>query len=113
MNVQYYITKDNGRPFTEWLDNLRNAKDRGIIRSRINRLRLGNFGDCKFVGDGVWELRIDFAAGYRVYYAKSGKEIVLLLCGGIKKTQQQNIDEAKEYWVEYQSRKKDNKNATK
>lgn len=106
MEVQYYITKDNKTPFTEWLDNLRDAKGRGVIRSRINRLRLGNFGDCELLGGGVSELKIDFGAGYRVYFAKSGKEIILLLCGGVKKTQQSDIDKAKAYWVEHKLRVK-------
>ncbi len=109
MEVQIYITRDKKQPFTEWLSNLRDAKGKGVIRSRIDRLSLGGLGDCKSVGDGVWELKIDFGAGYRVYYAKSGNEIVLLLCGGIKKTQQSDIDEAKQYWADYKRRVKKGK----
>lgn len=99
MKVCYYITQDKRKPFTEWLDGLRDVRGRGIIRARINRLKLGNFGDCRSVGDGVYELKIDFGAGYRVYYAMSGKEIVLILCGGTKSTQQADINKAIEFWT--------------
>ncbi len=101
MKVRYYITDDGNKPFTEWLDNLRDIKGRAKVIAQIKRLSLGNFGKAKSVGDGVYELKIDFGAGYRVYYAKSGKEIVLILCGGIKKTQQADIDKAKEFWSKH------------
>jgi putative addiction module killer protein len=101
MKVLYFKTEYGTAPFTEWLTKLKDRKGRATILARINRLKLGNFGDCKPVGDGVYELRIDFGAGYRVYYAKSGNEIVLILCGGIKKTQQSDIDKAKEYWSKH------------
>ena len=94
MKVRYFITNDGREPFTEWIKKLRDTKARAIILARINRLKLGNFGDCKSVGNGVYELRVDFGPGYRVYYAKSGKTIVLILCGGTKKTQQADIDKA-------------------
>lgn len=109
MKVHYYITTDKKQPFKEWLDDLRDAKGKGIIRSRIDRLSLGIFGDCRSVGDGVWELKIDFGAGYRVYYAKSGNTIILLLNGGIKKTQQSDINKAKELWADYKARVKKKK----
>jgi putative addiction module killer protein len=70
---------------------------------RINRLRLGNFGDCKPVGDGVFELRMMFGPGYRVYFARQGESVVLLLCGGDKGTQDADIERAKKYWHEHRS----------
>jgi putative addiction module killer protein len=73
----------------------------------VNRIELCNFGDHKFCRDGVWELRIDVNAGYRVYYAIAGKEIVLLLCGGDKRTQGADIDHACEYWQDWQRRSND------
>ncbi|MDB5991176.1 MAG: putative addiction module killer protein [Herbaspirillum sp.] len=70
--------------------------------SFVNRIELGNFGDHKFCRYGVWELRIDIGAGYRVYYATAGKEIVLLLCAGDKRTQAADIDRACAYWQDWQ-----------
>ena len=64
----------------------------------------GNFGDCKPLRDGVWEMRIDVGPGYRVYYAKTGLTVVLLLCGGDKRKQQSDIEKACEYWKEWQLR---------
>ncbi len=72
-----------------------------IVR-RIVRMEQGNFGDHKFCGDGVWELRIDVGVGYRIYYAIAGKQVVLLLCGGNKRTQQTDIRCAIQYWNDWQ-----------
>ena len=91
-------------PFEEWLDSLRDAKAEGRIAARIARLAVGNFGDCKPLTEGVWELRIDWGPGYRVYYAMSGRTCVLLLCGGDKRRQPADIDRAVEYWKDYQRR---------
>jgi len=71
------------------------------VRSRLNRIRLGNFGDCKSVGGGVEELRIDFGPGYRVYYGREGALVVVLLCGGSKKSQARDIVTAQRQWKEY------------
>ena len=68
------------------------------IRARLDRLELGNFGIVKPVGDGVSELKIDHGPGYRIYFAMSGKTVVLLLNGGDKSTQQKDIETAKAYW---------------
>jgi len=70
----------------------------------LNRVRLGNFGDAKSVGQGVWELRIPRGPGYRVYFARVENAIVLLLCGGEKATQRRDIDKARTYWQDYQRR---------
>ena len=79
-------------------------RGRAQIHSRLNRIRLGNFDDCKAVGSGVYELRIDVGPGYRLYLAKVGYAAVLLLCGGDKSTQTSDIIRAKEYWEDYQER---------
>jgi len=78
----------------------------GIVRARLNRIRLGNFGDCKSVGGGVGELRIDFGPGYRVYYGRDGALVVVLLCGGTKGTQARDVLRAKGYWRKYLDAKK-------
>lgn len=74
------------------------------IRVRLNRVRLGNFGDCKSVGGGVSELRVDYGPVYRIYFGKDGTKIIILLCGGSKKTQAKDIKLARHYWAEYQRR---------
>jgi len=71
---------------------------------RLDRVSLGNFGDCRSVGEGVQELRIDYGPGYRVYFGQHGSTIVLLLCGGDKDSQAKDIDLAKHYWKEYSRR---------
>ncbi len=88
-------------PFSDWLASLKDGRVVGIIRARLNRLRLGNFGDSKSVGGGVEELRIDFGPGYRIYYGRQGSLIVVLLCGGNKRTQAGDILAAQKYWKEY------------
>lgn len=96
--IRHYLTEDDKDVFLEWLKIQRDTVAKIAIVKRINRIELGNFGDHEFCRDGVWELRIDVGAGYRVYYAASGKEIVLLLCGGNKRTQTADINRACEYW---------------
>ena len=94
-------------PFSDWLAALKDAWVVGIVRARLNRIRLGNFGDCKSVGGGVEELRIDFGPGYRVYYGREGSLLVILLCGGSKGTQARDILRAQKYWKEYLDAKTD------
>jgi putative addiction module killer protein len=102
--VRTYETIDGQVPLNEWLGALRDRKGRAVIRTRIGRLQLGLFGDAKAVGEGVNELRISFGPGYRIYYALEGKAVILLLCGGDKRTQDRDIKQAKEYWNDYRRR---------
>jgi putative addiction module killer protein len=102
--VRVYETQEGTRPFDNWLRSLRDSRARQRVRTRINRLRLGNFGDYKAVGDGVCELRIDYGPGYRVYYGRDGESIVILLIGGDKRAQDRDIETAKEYWADYKAR---------
>ena len=81
--------------FAEWLKSVRDQKARIAIVRRIDRAAAGNFGDVRPVGGGVSEMRIDIGAGYRVYFVVRGKAIVILLCGGDKKSQQADIEIAK------------------
>ena len=101
-----YITEDGENPFHKWLNSLKDSAMRARIRVRLNRLRLGNFGDCKSVGKGVSELRIDYGPGYRVYFGKSETTIVILLSGGSKKSQTKDIKLAQKYWADYKRRTK-------
>ena len=105
--IREYL-RPNGRcPFRNWLRSLKDVKARAKISARINRIRLGNFGDCKSVGSGVSEFRIDYGPGYRVYFGRIGEKIVLLLSGGSKKNQEKDIKLSKEYWDDYKKRKKE------
>jgi len=80
--------------FAKWLDGLDDIRARARILVRIERLAAGNPGDVKSVGEGVSELRIDYGSGYRVYYKKQGRSVVVLLAGGDKRTQSRNIKTA-------------------
>jgi putative addiction module killer protein len=94
-------------PFTKWLSSLRDLRAISVVRARLNRIRLGNFGDCKSVGGGVYELRIDFGPGYRVYFGRDGPLVVVLLRGGSKRGQAKDIFKAQIHWRNYLSAKKD------
>ena len=96
--IQAYRTQNGREPFTEWLRSLRDQRTRDRIRKRLERLGDGNFGDCRSVGDGVFELRVHFGAGYRVYFSEIDRTTLLLLCGGDKSSQAQDIQRAKTYW---------------
>lgn len=102
--VEIYETENGDVPYENWLDGLRDNATRGRIEAQIGKLRLGNFGRCKPVGEGVGELILDFGPGYRVYFGQVGAVIVLLLCGGDKSTQGGDIAIAKKYWIDYQAR---------
>ncbi|QKE40423.1 MAG: type II toxin-antitoxin system RelE/ParE family toxin [Ferrovum myxofaciens] len=105
--IRHYLTTDEKDIYLDWLRKLRDVTAKIAVNRRVTRIELGNFGDHKFCRDGVWELRIDVGSGYRVYYAVSGKEIVLLLCGGDKRTQDADIDRACGYWQDWQRRSND------
>lgn len=105
---QIYQDKDGNLPFQKWLDALK-KKDRTAaskIDTRIDRAETGNFGDHKFEREGVWELKIDYGPGYRVYYSIENGEIILLLIGGTKKTQDADIDKAIKYLKDFKERAK-------
>ena len=99
-----YVTPSGREVIREWLDELRDARAVTRIAMRIDRLADGNFGDCKPLRDGVWEMRIDYGPGYRLYYAMVGRSCVLLLCGGDKRKQSRDIDRAIEYLMDYKRR---------
>lgn len=100
--LKVYATEDGREPYTEWLESLKDYVTRSKIIRRIERLKQGNYGDCKSVGSGVRELRFFFGSGYRVYIGESANDLVILLCGGDKDSQDRDIEKAKEYWQAYQ-----------
>ena len=102
--LKLYVDGKGKAPFSEWLKSLKDAVARNRIRARLDRLELGNFGDCESVGSGVYELRMFFGSGYRVYLAEDGDTIIILLSGGDKDSQNRDIKKAKEYWQDYLKR---------
>jgi len=102
--VVAYQTRDGKIPLNEWLDELNDQNVVARVLARLTRVRQGNLGDCKSVGEGVSELRVDYGTGYRVYFGQKGRAVIVLLCGGDKRTQERDIPRAKQYWQDYKQR---------
>ena len=100
LSVREYETADGKIPFREWLATLDRAV-RVRVQARVVRFETGNLGDHKSVGAGVQEARVMFVAGYRIYFSQDGKSLVLLLVGGTKASQAQDIRRARGYWRDY------------
>ena len=100
MTIREYLTSGGDNPFRDWLDAL-DVTVRARIQARVLRFETGNLGDHKSVGAGVWEARLDFGPGYRIYFGKDGKSIILLLAGGSKASQGKDIQRAQTYWRDY------------
>ncbi|RDJ20820.1 type II toxin-antitoxin system RelE/ParE family toxin [Bosea caraganae] len=96
------ITIRETKEFSSWLDKLRDERARARIANRIARLGAGNPGDIKPIGEGLSELRVDYGPGYRVYLAQKGSVLIILLCGGDKRTQEADIRKAKELARQYE-----------
>jgi len=104
LEVRHYLSRSGKDLFDEWLSELADLRTQAKIAVRINRLAAGNLGNSKPLGGGLWELRVDWGPGYRVYYSMIGRECVLLLCAGDKRTQAADIDRARDYLKEYRER---------
>jgi|SRR5882762_3025239 len=104
IEVRHYVAPSGKDVFDEWLTRLADSRAQAKIATRINRLALGNFGDCKPLRGGVFELRIDWGPGYRVYYGVLGRVCILLLCGGDKRKQTSDIERAIRYLKNYRER---------
>ncbi len=102
--IRIYQTSEGKHPYLDWYDNLKEMKTKVVILKRVDRIALGNFGDCKSLKDGLYELRIDYGPGYRIYFAQEKAQIVLLLCAGDKSTQATDILKAKEYYDDFRIR---------
>jgi len=90
--LKIYSTNNGKAPFIEWLESL---------KERLDRVALGNLGDHKYIGDNIYELRLDFGSGYRVYFVNQENDIILLLCGGNKSSQKNDVKKAKKYLHDY------------
>jgi putative addiction module killer protein len=105
--IRHYLTQDGKDIYLGWLKQVRDNVAKMAVVRRVSRIEQGNLGDHKFCRDGLWELCIDMGAGYRVYYAIAGQQIVLLLCGGDKRIQNKDIERACNYWQDWQRRTDD------
>ena len=103
--IVVYQTVEGTAPLEGWLIKLRDRLAKVHVLRRIQRAAMGNFGDHRGLGDGLYELRINYGPGYRVYYTQDGNTIVLLLCAGDKRTQTADIQRAREYKGDYERRK--------
>jgi putative addiction module killer protein len=103
--IEHYLTPSGEDPYQQWYMRLKDNTAKARITTRVMRLAADLPGDCKPVAKGVWELRIDHGPGYRIYYAKAGRQLILLLLGADKRRQQADIERALGYWADYQERK--------
>jgi putative addiction module killer protein len=104
--IVFYADRDGNEPFQVWLADLRDTKGRRRILNRLLRVQQGNYGDVEPIGEGLSELRLFFGPGYRVYFGEDAGNIVVILCGGDKDSQSQDIENAKIYWQEYKTNAK-------
>ena len=104
INLVVYVTEEGKAPFDDWFTKLDTAAALKV-RTALARIETGNLGDVKPVGQGVSERRITFGPGYRVYFGQDGEKLVILLCGGTKKRQSKDIEQAKAFWDDYKNRK--------
>ena len=101
--ILYYLTPASRNPFEQWFERLRDTKVQALITARIERLRQGHRGDYKRLDNNLYELRIHYGAGYRIYFGVFRNNVVILLCGGTKGTQHRDIARAQNYWNEFRS----------
>ena len=104
-DIRYYVAASGEEPFAEWFAGLDAAAGAKVARA-LARMEQGNLCNVKSVGEGVLEYRIDFGAGYRVYFGRDGGAIIVLLTGGTKKRQQRDIDAARVFWQDYKRGKR-------
>ncbi|MBI4526527.1 MAG: type II toxin-antitoxin system RelE/ParE family toxin [Deltaproteobacteria bacterium] len=102
--VETYVTRGGKDVFQEWLDRLADRRARVLIDKTLAKVRLGNLGQHKTVGEGVQEIVLDYGPGYRIYLGEHGARLVILLCGSTKKRQEETIKQAKRYWKDWKER---------
>jgi putative addiction module killer protein len=103
--IRYYVASGGRQPFAAWFSDLQSAARAKVTRA-IVRLEQGNVSNVKSVGVGVFEYRIDFGPGYRVYFGQDGPTLVILLTGGTKQRQERDIEAARAYWRDYKETKR-------
>ena len=97
-----YTPGSGKKPFSEWLTRLKDRKGRAVILRRISQAEEGNFGTYRDLHRGIFELKIPYGPGFRVYFAIDGDELIVLLCGGDKGSQERDILVARRYWADYE-----------
>ena len=100
LTIREYLTPDGRSPFRDWLQTL-DLLVRARVQARILRFEMGNLGDHKALDDGVWEARLAFGPGYRIYFGKDGRSIIVLLLGGDKASQSRDIRRSRRFWKDY------------
>ena len=105
IEIREYVDAEGGSPYAKWFNRL-NAPAAAKVATSLVRMEQGNLSNTKGVGAGVFECRIDFGPGYRVYFGRDGRTLIILLGGGTKKRQQKDVEQAKAIWKEYKHRKK-------
>jgi putative addiction module killer protein len=101
IEVRFFKAQDGKEPFIDWYRKLRDRKSKTKIGERLDRIRFGNFGNHKALGAGVYELKITYGPGFRIYYGLESNIVTIILCGGDKSSQPKDIQKAKEYWALY------------
>lgn len=105
IEIREYIDPKGRSPYARWFNRL-NAQAAAKVATALVRMEQGNLSNTKGVGGGVLECRLDFGPGYRIYFGKEGNTLIVLLGGGTKRSQQQDIETAREFWREYKRRKR-------
>lgn len=108
IEIRHYISPIGKDIFGDWLNSLKDARTKAKIAVRLDRLSAGNFGDCKSLRGGLFELRIDWGPGFRVYYTMLQQSCVLLLCAGDKGKQSTDMERALQYLQDFRKRRKEN-----
>ena len=101
VHIYLYQSNTGEIPYQSWFFQLKDTKTKAIVAKRLERIANGNFGDCKHIDDNLFEIRIDYGPGYRVYFAKIENTVVLLLVGGDKSSQNNDIKKAKAYYQDH------------
>ncbi len=106
IEIVVYETSSGKEPFVSFLNEITDIRDRARIMSRLDRIESGNLGDARSLGAGLHEFRFFFGPGYRIYFGMIGQKLVILLCGGDKKTQEKDIRTARSYWEQFKESQK-------
>ncbi len=104
--LEYYVAESGQIPFKEWLDGLKDVSGRAKIRVRLDRVRMGNLGDNRSVGGSIYELKVEYGPGYRIYFTREDARIILLLLGSDKSSQVKDIAKARVFREDYLRRRK-------
>ena len=106
-DVCEYVSASGRRPFSDWYLKLKDSKGKNLVLLRLRRFQLGNFGDCEFISDGVFESRIHYGPGYRFYFGRYKEHLIVVLSGGDKGSQTKDIKKSLIYWIDVKRRQRE------